>query len=162
MSTVTLSWIFRHSRDLYRRLEAETGVSTGFHPCGHLHIATTKARRQAQRREMNFMRLMGQDKHEISPAEVRAMFPLIETEGMLSAIWSPEDGRANPVDVTMAMAAGARKQGVRIIEGCPVDDIVVERGRVCGVVTPQGMIRTDTVVLAAGMWSRQIGVSTAE
>jgi glycine cleavage system T protein len=157
MSTETLSWIFRHSRDLYRRLEAETGVSTGFHQCGHLHIATTKARREVQRREMNFMRLMGHDKHEISPAEVSAMFPLVETDGMLSAIWSPEDGRANPVDVTMAMAAGARKRGVRVIEGCPVDDILVELGRVRGVVTPQGTIRTDTVVLAAGMWSRQIG-----
>jgi glycine cleavage system T protein len=157
MSTETLSWIFRHSRDLYRRLEAETGVSTGFHQCGHLHIATTQARREAQRREMNFMRLMGHVKHEVTPAEVKAMFPLIETEGMLSAIWSPEDGRANPVDVTMAMAAGARKRGVRIVEGCPVDDILVERGRVSGVVTPQGAIRADTVVLAAGMWSRQIG-----
>ena len=157
MSTETLSWIFRHSRDLYRGLEAETGVSTGFHQCGHLHIATTPARREAQRREMNFMRLMGHDKHEISPAEVRALFPLVETDGMLSAIWSPEDGRANPVDVTMAIATGARKRGVRIVEGCPVDDILVERGRVRGVVTPRGTIRADTVVLAAGMWSRQIG-----
>src|SRR5690606_30463061 len=119
-------------------------------------IATTQARREAQRREMNFMRLMGHDKHEVSPTEVRAMFPLIETEGVLSAIWSPDDGRANPVDVTMAMAAGARKRGVRIVEGCPVDDILVEGGRVRGVVTPMGIIMADVVVLAAGMWSRQI------
>ena len=157
MSSETLSWIFRHSLDLYQRLEAETGVSTGFHRCGHLHLATTKARREAQRREMNFMRLMGHDKHEVSPAEVADMFPMVSTEGLLSAIWTPEDGRANPVDVTMAMAAGARKRGVRIIEGCPVDDIIVDRGRVRGVVTPQGTIRADHVVLAAGMWSRQIG-----
>ncbi|MCC6863258.1 MAG: GcvT family protein [Rhodobacteraceae bacterium] len=157
MSTETLSWIVRHSRDLYCQLEDETGVSTGFHQCGHLHIATTKTRREAQRREMNFMRLMGHDKHEISPSEVKAKFPLVETKDVLSAIWSPEDGRANPVDVTMAMAAGARKRGIRIIENCPVYDILVERGRVCGVITPQGTIQTDVVVLAAGMWSRQIG-----
>ncbi len=157
MFSETLSWAFRHSRDLYTRLEAETGVSTGFRACGHLHVATTPTRREAQQREIAFMRLMGHEKHEVSPAEVKAMFPLVETEGMLSAIWSPTDGRANPVDVTMALAAGARKRGVQIVEGCPVTDILVERGRVRGVVTPQGTIRSDVVVLAAGMWSRQIG-----
>ncbi len=157
MSSETLSWIFRHSHDLYQRLEAETGISTGFRQCGHLHLASNRARQESQRREINFNRLMGMEKHEVSPAEVKDMFPMLEAEGLLSAIWSPKDGRANPVDVTMSLAAGARKMGVRFVEGCPVTDIVVERGRARAVDTPYGRVTADAVVLATGMWSRQLG-----
>jgi glycine/D-amino acid oxidase-like deaminating enzyme len=82
---------------------AETGISTGFLQCGHLHLATTPARRGAQRREINFTRTLGMDKHEVSAAEVARMFPLADTAGLLLAIWSPNDGRANPVDVTLAL-----------------------------------------------------------
>lgn len=117
MTTETLAWISKYTRELYRELEAETGISTGFHQCGHLHLATTPARRDAQRREINFTRTLGMGKHEVSAAEVARMFPLVDAEGVLSAIWSPNDGRANPVYVTMSLAAGARKRGVRIAEG---------------------------------------------
>ena len=157
MSTETTAWIARYTRQLYTELEAETGLSTGFRQCGHLHLASTATRREVQRREMNFMRIMGHDKYEVSPDEVRAMCPLVETQGLHSAIWTPKDGRANPVDVTMALAAGARKRGVRIIEGCPVTDFTVKNHRITGVVTPRGAVQSEVVVLATGMWSRQLG-----
>ena len=157
MATETLAWIAKYTRELYQWLEAETGVSTGFHQCGHLHLATTQTRREAQRREINFTRTLGVDRHEVSAADVARMFPLVDTEGVLSAIWSPNDGRANPVDVTMSLAAGARKRGVRIVEGCPVTDFIVKNRRALGVMTAQGPITADVVVLAAGMWSRQLG-----
>jgi 4-methylaminobutanoate oxidase (formaldehyde-forming) len=157
MATETLAWIAKYTRELYQGLETETGISTGFHQCGHLHLATTAARREAQRREINFTRTLGMDKQEVSAAEVARMFPLVDTEGVLSAIWSPNDGRANPVDVTMSLAAGARKRGVRIVEGCPITDFIVKNRRVQGVITAQGPITAEVVVLAAGMWSRQLG-----
>lgn len=157
MATETLSWIFRYSRDLYTKLEAETGVSTGFHQCGHLHLASTRTRVEAQRREVNFNSAMGMEKYIVTPDEVKAKFPLVDTNGLLQAVWSPKDGRANPVDVTMALAAGARKLGVRIVEGCPVGDFIVKDGRIRGVMTAEGPVMADHVVLAAGMWSRQLG-----
>lgn len=163
MATETLSFIFRHSLDLYQRLEGETGVSTGFRQCGHLHLASTRARAEAQRREANFNNAMGMEKHVVSPADIARLAPHVDTDGLVSAIWTPKDGRANPVDVTMSLAAGARQRGVRIAEGCPVSDFLMQGNRVTGVMTPGGPVTADVVVLATGMWSRQlaakIGVS---
>lgn len=157
MATETLAWVAKYTRELYQGLEAETRISTGFRQCGHLHLATTQARREAQRREINFTRTLGMEKHEVSAADVARMFPLVDTTGVLSAIWTPKDGRANPVDVTMSLAAGARKRGVRIVEGCPITDFIVKNRRIQGVMTAQGPITAEVVVLAAGMWSRQLG-----
>lgn len=106
---------------------------------------------------------MGVDRHEVFPTEDARIFPLFETEGVLSAIWSPDDGRANPVAVTMSMAARVRKRGVRIGEGSRVTDFIVKNRHVQGVMTAQSPIMPEVVVLAAGMWSRwfavKIGVS---
>ncbi|EEW24961.1 FAD-dependent oxidoreductase [Rhodobacter ferrooxidans] len=152
----TLHWITSYSRDLYARLEAETGVSTGFQPVGYLQLAADKVRQQVQRREMNFARLRGCDKHEISPREALELFPLLEPQGLLSALYSPQDGRANPVDVTMSLVAGARQGGARFVEGVSVQDFILRNGRVAGVETSAGPVLADRVILAAGMWSRQI------
>ena len=157
MACETKAFIFQYSRQLYIDLEAETGLSTGFRQCGHLHLACSPARKEAMRREINFTRMVGMEKHEVSPREVQEMFPLLDTNGVLSAIWTPRDGRANPVDVTMALAAGARAKGVRIIESCPVTDFIVRDNRIRGVETAQGRIDAEVVVLACGMWSRQLG-----
>ena len=157
MATETLAWIAKYTRQLYIDIETETGLSTGFRQCGHLHLATTRVRAEVLRREANFMRAMGHEKHDVSAEEVRAMFPLVDVQGVLSATWSPQDGRVNPVDVTMALAAGARRRGVSIFEGCPVRDFVMSGNSIKGVVTDDGIVTADVVVLAAGMWSRQLG-----
>ncbi|TAG11712.1 MAG: FAD-dependent oxidoreductase, partial [Rhodobacterales bacterium] len=158
MSTETLIWIEQYTRNLYQHvLPAETGLSTGFRQCGHIHLACDATRREVLKRDANFVRTQGVERFELSPAEIKAKFPLIETDGILSGFWTPSDGRANPVDVTMAYAAGARAGGVRIVEGAPVTDFVMAGSRITGVITPHGTIKADQVVLAAGMWSRQLG-----
>lgn len=157
MSSETLLWSQQYTRQLYERLEQETGLSTGFKRIGHVHVASNQTRREIQRREANFARSRGLDKFEISPGEIKNLFPLIETAGLVSASYTPSDGRANPVDVTMSLAKGARLQGVRIVEGVQVKDFFVKDQRVTGVSTDQGDIQADVVVLAAGMWSRQLG-----
>jgi 4-methylaminobutanoate oxidase (formaldehyde-forming) len=157
MSTDTLIWIEQYTRQLYLDLPAETGLSTGFRQCGHIHLACDPVRREVLRRDANFVRTQGVERFEISPAEIGRLFPLIETQGIVSGFYTPTDGRVNPVDSTMAMAAGARARGARICEGTPVIDILTKDTRVIGVRTAQGDIRTDKVVLATGMWSRQLG-----
>ena len=157
MAGETLLWSEQYTRKLYENLEAETGLSTGFKAIGHLHVASNATRRETQRREINFARSQGLDKFELTPSEFKAMFPLIDTTGMVSGVYTPSDGRANPVDVTMSLAKGARMQGVRIIEKVQVTDFVVQNQRVTGVRTDQGAISAEVVVLAAGMWSRQLG-----
>jgi len=163
LSSETLLWSQQYSRSLYERLEQETGLSTGFARIGHLHLATSATRRETQRREMNFARSQGLEKFEVSPREIRDMFPFVETSGLVSGVYTPSDGRANPVDVTMSLARGARMRGVRVFEGVRVTDFVLKNRRITGVCTTQGNVETDVVVLAAGMWSRQlaarIGVS---
>jgi glycine cleavage system T protein len=157
MSSDTLIWIQQYTRQLYLDLTAETGLSTGFRQCGHIHLACDATRREVMKREANFVRSQGLERFEISPTQIRDLFPLIETKGILSGFYTPTDGRVNPVDATMALAAGARALGARIHEGTPVIDVLTEGTRVSGVRTEQGDILTDKVVLAAGMWSRQLG-----
>lgn len=157
MADETLLWASQYTRKLYETLEAETGLATGFRRTGHLHVAASATRRETQRREINFARSQGLDKFELTPREIRELFPLINTAGLISASYTPSDGRANPVDVTMSLAKGARMQGVRIIERVQVTDFVLKNQRVTGVKTSQGDISAEVVVLAAGMWSRQLG-----
>jgi glycine cleavage system aminomethyltransferase T/glycine/D-amino acid oxidase-like deaminating enzyme len=157
MSNETLLWSQQYSRALYERLEQETGLSTGFKRIGHLHLATNAVRRETQRREMNFARSQGLEKFEVSPREIKEMFPLVETAGLVSGMYTPSDGRANPVDLTMSLAKGARMRGVQIFEGVQVADFTLKGKRITGVSTAQGEIQADVVVLAAGMWSRQLG-----
>ena len=110
------------------------------------------------KRDANFVRSQGVERFELSPAEIKAKFPLIETTGIVSGFWTPTDGRANPVDATMSLAAGARAQGVRIFEGTPVTDFIMTRHprhRRCR--PRRARIMADQVVLATGMWSRQMG-----
>ncbi|MCU0932611.1 MAG: FAD-dependent oxidoreductase [Serpentinimonas sp.] len=156
MSHETLLWAQQFTRRLYENLEAETGLATGFKRIGHLHLATNATRRESQRREMNFCRSQGVEKFEVGPRDIQALFPLIDTAGVLSAIYTPSDGRANPVDVTMSLAKGARMQGVRIFEQVAVTDFLVRQQRVVGVQTSHGNLGAEVVVLAAGMWSRQL------
>ena len=157
MSSETLLWVQQYSRKLYAELEAETGLSTGFMPVGHIQLSTNVTRSEIQRREMHFARLNGLEKFELSPAEIKQHFPLVDTGGLVSGIYTPSDGRANPVDVTMSLAKGARMRGATILEHVQVTDFEVKNKRITGVHTTEGNISCETVVLAAGMWSRQLG-----
>jgi glycine cleavage system aminomethyltransferase T/glycine/D-amino acid oxidase-like deaminating enzyme len=147
----------KYSRALYSRLEAETGQSTGFSPIGFIEVAADKDRLEEYRRVAAFNRYCGVDVHEISPREVRELFPLARVDDIEAGFYVKEDGRVNPVDVTMALAKGARQRGVRIIEGVAATGVLQQRGRVTGVRTVHGDITTDTVVNCTGMWAREFG-----
>lgn len=146
-----------YGRDLYNRLEAETGLTTGFTPIGFIEAAGDKDRLEEYRRVAAFNRYCGVEVDEISPAEIKKLFPLAEVNDLLAGFYVKEDGRVNPVDGTMALAKGARMQGVKIFEGTPCTGIIKKNGRVTGVRTPRGEIRAEVVVNAAGMWARQLG-----
>jgi len=147
----------KYTRDLYARLEAETGKSTGFRPVGFIEIATDAGRLEEYRRIAAFNRHCGVDVHEISGAQVGELFPPARTDDILAGFYIREDGRADPVDVTMALAAGARLQGVRIVEQTPVEKVLTKNGTVTGVSTAHGDIACDIVVNCAGAWARQLG-----
>jgi glycine cleavage system aminomethyltransferase T/glycine/D-amino acid oxidase-like deaminating enzyme len=147
----------RYTRDLYAGLEAETGLSTGFKPVGFIEVAADPGRLEEYRRVSAFNRHCGVEVHEISPGEVKELFPLARTDDILAGFYVPGDGRANPVDVTMSLAKGARQRGVRILENTPVTGFLIERGTVTGVRTPAGDIEAEYVVNCAGMWARQLG-----
>ncbi len=157
MADETSVWMSRYSRDLYERLESETGLSTGFRPIGHISLATTPARLEALRREAAFARGFGVDDHEISPAEVAALWPFARTDDVLAGFLVADEGRANPVDVCMSLARGARDRGARVVEGVAVTGVRTVAGRVTGVVTDRGTVETEHVVNCAGMWARQLG-----
>ncbi|HEY0520930.1 MAG TPA: FAD-binding oxidoreductase, partial [Ilumatobacteraceae bacterium] len=147
----------KYTCDLYSRLEAETGQSTGFNPVGFIELATEPDRLEEYRRVAAFNRYCGVDVHEISPNEVAELFPLARTDDVLAGFYVKEDGRANPVDVTMALAKGARQKGATIVEGVSVIDVIRRDGAVAGVRTDHGDIEAEVVVNCAGMWARQLG-----
>jgi 4-methylaminobutanoate oxidase (formaldehyde-forming) len=153
----TSTEIRKYTRNLYSRLEAETGQSTGFAPIGLVEVAADRDRLEEYRRVAVFNRHCGVDVHEISPREVKELFPLAKVDDIEAGFYIKDDGRVNPVDVTMALGKGARMRGVRILEGVASTGVMQERGRVTGVRTTLGNIKTDIVVNCAGMWARQFG-----
>jgi 4-methylaminobutanoate oxidase (formaldehyde-forming) len=147
----------KYTRDLYRRLEAETGQATGFAPIGFIEIAADRDRLEEFRRVAAFNRYCGVDVHELSPREVLELFPLAKVDDVEAGFYVKEDGRVNPVDVTMALAKAARMRGVRIFEGVAATGVLRQRGRATGVRTALGDIHADVVVNCAGMWAREFG-----
>jgi 4-methylaminobutanoate oxidase (formaldehyde-forming) len=154
----TATDIRKYSKSLYQSLEEETGQSTGFKPVGFIELASEKDRLEEYRRVAAFNRACGVDVQEISPDEVKSLFPLCETKDILAGFYVEDDGRVNPVDATMALAKGARQQGAEIFEKTAVRNIVTDNGRVTGVETEDGgVVSAEYVVNCAGMWARQLG-----
>lgn len=150
----------KYTRDLYSRLESETGLATGFKPIGFIEVASNADRLEEYRRVAAFNRYCGVDVHEISPQEIKDLFPLAKVDDLLAGFYVKEDGRVNPVDATMSLARGARQQGVNIVEGVTATGIIKKNGAVTGVKTLQGDIEADYVVNCLGMWAREFGELT--
>jgi len=150
--------IYTHGRDLYANLEQETGVPTGFRDVGYIQLASNEERVHELRRVAPFMRRHGINMHEISPQEAAELFPIGDFSDVLAGFYTPEDGRANPVDVTMSLAKGARMGGAKIFENTTVVEILAKNGTATGVRTADGRtITAENVVICGGMWSRQLG-----
>ena len=152
----------KYTAELYRGLEAETGQATGFKQNGSISIATTAGRLEELRRMCSMAQVFDLTVTELSVEEVKTRYPLLNVDDVLGAITIPSDGQINPVDVTQALAKGARQGGARIVENTKVSGVITEGGRVRGVETEHGAVKAPIVVIAAGMWTRdfaqQIGV----
>ena len=149
--------IRKYTRELYDRLEDETGLSTGFERLGFIEMAADADRLEEYRRVSAFNRLCGNPVEEISPEEIKRMFPLAKVDDILAGFYLKQDGRVNPVDCTMALARGARQQGVKILQHVAVTGVTAHNGRATGVTTSHGDIQAEFVVNCAGMWARQLG-----
>ena len=141
----------------FKRFEDEMGVPCDFHQEGYLFVVTDEPTLARFRDNVALQRSMGADVRVIAPDDARALVPSLNMDDAIAAVWGPTDGHASPNDVVQAYAAQARARGVRIVEDTPVTGIVVERGRVTGVLTPAGAIATRLVVNAAGPWAPLVG-----
>lgn len=159
--SVTLTRMMMYGVELYRRLRDETGVDPSWHEVGSLRLASTPARLEELSRQVGWARTFGLPLELISADEARRRFPLMSTEGVLGAVFLPTDGWLDPSGLAQALAAGARRRGVRIRTRTRVVGIASERGRVTGVeVEHDGerqTIATDVVVNAGGMFAPEIG-----
>jgi len=148
----------KYGIDLYARLEQETGLATGWRQCGSVTVARTPERMKLLRRQMALAGSFGVEVHDISPLEVAQRVPLLRTDDLCGAVWLPGDGKANPADLTMSLAKGARQSGVKIFEGVQVTGVLQAQGRVRGVQTQAGEVSCEMVVNCAGQWARQLGL----
>src|SRR3954452_8854517 len=114
----------KYTRDLYSRLEAETGQATGLKQVGFVQVTTDPDRLEEYRRVSAFNRFCGVDVHEVSPAEIASMWPLARVDDILRGFYVAKDGRANPVDVTMALGKGAKQAGAKIFENTAVTEVI--------------------------------------
>lgn len=151
----------KYGIELYSTLEAETGLATGWKQCGSVNVARTPERMQVLRKQAALARSFGVEVQIISPREAGDLVPVMRTDDLQGAIWIPGDGKANPADLCMSLAKGARNRGARLLEGIEVMGVITERGasgeRVAGVRTAQGEVRCEIVINCAGQWARQFG-----
>ena len=147
----------KYGIELYSTLEAETGLATGWKQCGSVNVASTPERMQVLKKQTAMARSFGVECHLISPREVADRYPVMRTDDLQGGIWLPGDGKANPADLCMSLAQGARNRGVKMHEGIEVTGVIVEGGKVAGVRTTQGDVRCEVLVNCAGQWARQFG-----
>ena len=158
-SSANITQMLVNSVALYRSLEAETGLATGWKMNGGLRLACNQERWTEVKRQATTARSFGLDMHLLTPKEAQDLWPLMDVGDVVGAAFLPTDGQANPSDITQALARGARQNGVRIFEGTAVTAIVTEDGRVSGVVTDKGRIACEKVVCCAGQWSRALAAT---
>ena len=154
----------KYSTDLYTRLEAETGLATGFRQCGSISVALTAARREEILRQASLARAFGVAVDELSPKEVGALYPHLNLEGVVAGVHLPGDGQADPANIALALAKGARARGARIVEGVRVTAVTTARGRVTGVDWQadgeRGHVAAEHVVNCSGMWGRDLAAAS--
>jgi len=153
----TMTRMSRYGIELYAGLEAETGLATGWKQCGSVNVAGTPERLIALKRTFANASSFGVEAEFISPSEAGRLWPLMRTDDLTGAVWIPGDGKANPTDLTFALAKGARMRGTRVMEKVRVTDVLIQDRRVCGVRTDVGDIEAEIVVNCAGQWAKQVG-----
>lgn len=157
-ATANLTRLAQYTTGLYAGLEAETGLATGFQQRGSLSIATNAERLEELMRSAAMARMFGLEVNAVSPAEIRAHWPLLNVADVVGGVHLPGDGQTNPVDTTLALMKGATMRGAKACENVEVTSVLTRDGRAVGVRTADGDISAEHVVIAAGMWSRRLGM----
>ena len=158
--TFSSSWSImnmqRYSASLYRDLGAEVDYPMNYHVTGSVRLGHSRERLQEFQRVVGMGRYQGMDLNILSPDEIRAIYPFVETHDLTGALHDPYDGDIDPAQLTQALAKGARQMGARIERFCPATGVRRE-GDDWVVSTPKGDIRCEIVVNAAGYYAREVG-----
>ena len=152
----TITKLRKYSLDLYKELEKVTGLSTGLKQNGAITLASTKERMQELLRQATTAQLSDVEVQILDKKKTKELYPVIEDSDIEGSVFMPKDGQADPVGVTNVLAKAAKMEGVKIFEKTPVKKILVNKNKIVGVDTNFGKIDCEYVVLASGMWSRQI------
>ncbi len=155
-SNANITRLLGYSVALYERLERETGQATGWKRNGGLRLACNADRWIEVRRQATTARSFGLEMHLLTPREAQELWPLMTVEDVIGAAFLPTDGQANPSDITRALAKGARRSGVTVLEGVGVEGFEIEGGRVRAVLSDRGRVACAMVCLCAGQWTRQL------
>ncbi len=156
-SNANVTQLLKYSVELYDRLEAETGLATGWKMSGCLRLACNEERMTDYKRQATTARSFGLEMDILSPKECMDLWPIMDGNDLSGGCFMPSDGQANPSDITQALAKGARTAGVKIIEDCGVNAVSMHEGRVTGVSTDHGDIACEIVVNCGGQWAREVG-----
>lgn len=153
-TSANITQLLGYSVDLYKRLEAETGLGTGWKMNGGLRLACNGERWTEVKRQATTARSFGLEMALLTPKEAQELWPLMTIDDLVGAAFLPTDGQANPSDITQALARGATMAGASIFEDTEVIDLVIDDGRIRAVVTERGRIECERVVVCAGQWTR--------
>ena len=160
-ASANMTKLAKYSQELYGNLEKETGVATGFKRCGSITVALTEERKEEIFRQAAMARAFGVDVEEISPNEVKNKYEHLNIDGVKAGVWLPKDGQGDPGNIALALAKGARNNGVNIFENTLVTGIITKDRRVSGVNwktdNSTGCIEADMVVNCGGMWGHEVG-----
>ena len=157
--TPYLTNLAKYCHELYASLEEETGQATGYRRIGSLSVARTPQRLEELRRTSSMASVFGVESEMIDNDRLAEFYPGINLDGVLGTLYIEKDGQTNAIDTTMALTKGARMYGARVIENVKVEEILVENGKTVGVKTEHGSIVAEKVVLAGGLWSRNIAAT---
>jgi len=149
--------IRKYTLDLYKELEKKVDHSAGLRLNGALSIAENQGRWQELKRQATTAQLYDVNVQILDKEKIKKDFPIINEKDVLGGILMPGDGAADPVGVTNMLAKAARLEGAKIFEKSPVEKILTKNGRIAGVIVNGQKVECEYIVLASGMWSRQIG-----
>jgi len=155
--TAAVTKIRKYTLDLYKELEKKVDHSAGLRLNGALSIAQNKGRWQELQRQATTAQLYDVDVRILDKDQIKKDYPIINTDELIGGILMPGDGAADPSGVTHMLAKAARMEGAKIFEKSPVEEILTKDGKVSGVKVNGQKIECEYIVLASGMWSRQIG-----
>jgi len=156
-ASATITRLRKYSLNLYKELEKTTGLSTGLKQNGAITVASTPERLQELLRQATAAQLFDVNVESVSRQRIKELYPVINDTDILGGVYMPEDGQADPIGVTNVLAKAAKMEGAQIFEKTPVEKILVKDKKIVGVQTKFGKIDCEYVVIATGMWSRQIG-----